>query len=85
MSELTAARARDRCGRTRVVTTRHDASRSEQQPLPATTTMEGLRMHTIFGLRIQLFPHNMDKQLYTTTSPRRKIFDAVHWYQGTED
>ena len=48
-------------------------------------TQGGLRMHAIFGLRIQLFPHNMDKQLYTTTSPRRKIFDAVHWYQGTED
>ena len=28
-------------GRTRVVTTRHDASRSPQQPLPPTTTTEG--------------------------------------------
>ena len=33
-------------GRTRVVTTRHDASRSRQQPLPPTTTTEGLRQPT---------------------------------------
>ena len=33
-------------GRTRVVTTRHDASRSPQQPLPPTTTTEGPRQPT---------------------------------------
>ena len=70
MSELTAARARDRSGRTRVVTTRHVASRSEQQPLPATTTMEGPRHPT---------KTTMDKDLISAknhTRPRLVFQDS---------